>query len=176
MPADLRTPLLHRRSAGALLLVLSLLGSACSATPAVADDRHAIDQALTYADQVRQLGPAELASEIAALGDGGDTPLRQLQLALALVQTHQPVDTARALGLVQRVAAGTEPQATALQPLARLLAARLLEQRRLEDQSDRQAQQIRDGQRRIDQLNERLEAMRAIERSLTPRTPRAPKP
>jgi len=162
--------------AGALLLALSLLGSACSATPAVADERAAVAHVLAYADRVRLLGPAELAAEIGSLGDGGEAPHLQLQLALALVQTHQPVDTARALGLAQRVAASTQPQAAALQPLARLLAARLLEQRRLEDQSDRQNQQIRDAQRRIEQLSERLEAMRAIERSLTPRSPRPAAP
>ncbi len=176
MPADTLPSLRRPRAVAALLLALSLLASACSATPAVADDRVAVAHVLAYADRVRLLGPAELATEIASLGDGGDTPHLQLQLALALVQTHQPVDTARALGLVQRVVASTQPQAVALQPLARLLAARLMEQRRLEDQADRQNQQIRDAQRRIDQLNERLEAMRAIERSLTPRAPRTPAP
>lgn len=176
MPAEHPLSFLRPSAAGALLLVLSLLGSACSATPAAADERAAVAHVLAYADRVRLLGPAELAAEIGSLGDGGDVPHLQLQLALALVQTHQPVDTARALGLVQRVAASTQPQAAALQPLARLLSARLMEQRRLEDQSDRQSQQIRDAQRRIEQLNERLEAMRAIERSLTPRTPRPPAP
>ena len=49
-----------------------------------------------------------------------------------------------------------------------------MEQRRLEDSLERQSQQLREHQRRIDQLNERLEAMRAIERSLTTRPPAAP--
>ncbi len=176
MPADIHPAIARPRFAAALLIALSLLGSACSATPATAQDRVAVEQVLAYADRVRLLGPAELATEITSLGDGGDIPHLQLQLALALVQTHQPVDTARALGLVQRVVASTQPQAAALQPLARLLAARLMEQRRLEDQYDRQSQQIRDAQRRIDQLNERLEAMRAIERSLTPRSSRPTAP
>lgn len=176
MPPDIRPVHARPRLAAVLLIALSLLGSACSATPATAHDRVVVEQVLAYADRVRQLGPTELATEIASLGDGGDVPHLQLQLALALVQTHQPVDTARALGLVQRVAASTQPQAAPLLPLARLLSSRLMEQRRLEDQSDRQNQQIRDAQRRIDQLSERLEAMRAIERSLTPRTPRAATP
>ena len=38
-------------------------------------------------------------------------------------------------------------------------------------QRTRLAQQLRESQRRIDVLNDRLEAMRAIERSLTPRAP-----
>ena len=49
--------------------------------------------------------------------------------------------------------------------------ALILEQIMEEDQADRLAQQLRESQRRIDVLNDRLEAMRAIERSLTPRAP-----
>ena len=45
------------------------------------------------------------------------------------------------------------------------------EQRRLEDLLEKQNQQTRDVQRRLDQTNERLEALKAIERSLTSRPP-----
>lgn len=173
MPADTLPSLRRPRLVAALLLALSLLASACSATPAAADDRVAVAHVLAYADRVRQLGPAELATEIASLGDGGDVPHLQLQLALALVQTHQPVDTARALGLVQRVAASPQAEATPLKPLARLLAGRLQAQRRLEDSNERLNQQWREAQRRIELLGDQLDAMRAIERSLSPR-PAAP--
>ena len=67
---------------------------------------------------------------------------------------------------MQKLLANQTEDARALHPLARLVAARLAEQKRVEDQLERQNQQLRDQQRRIDQLNERLEAMRAIERSL----------
>jgi len=40
-----------------------------------------------------------------------------------------------------------------------------VEQRRVEDDRDKQVQQLRESQRRIDQLNDRIEALRAIERS-----------
>ena len=129
---------------------------------------------LTYSERLRQLNPNDLAAEIAVQGDPGNVPLRQMQLALALMHSPQAVDTARALGLVQRVVGSTYAEATPLKPLARLLAHRLMEQRRLEDTLERQGQQLREHQRRIDQLNERLEAMRAIERSLTTRPPAAP--
>lgn len=127
--------------------------------------------ALLYADRLRTMGPGELAAEQALIGEPGASAERQMQLALVLSQTHVPVDTARALGLLQRVAASSAPEAIELRPLARLLAGRLHEARRLEDQTDRLAQQLRESQRRIDVLNDRLEAMRAIERSLTPRAP-----
>jgi enoyl-CoA hydratase/carnithine racemase len=88
-----------------------------------------------------------------------------MQLALLLSQTRVPADLARALGLLQRVIANPSPEAQPLQPLARALAARYVEQRRVEDDRDKQVQQLRDSQRRIDQLNDRIEALRAIERS-----------
>ncbi|WP_019702690.1 hypothetical protein [Paracidovorax oryzae] len=144
-----------------------------SARPAASLPR----QMLLYADRVRSLPPPELMAEIARLSDAqanaGSPPERSFQLALVLLQTRQPADTARSLGLVQKLLSDSRPAATSLQPLARLLENRLLQQRRLEDQLDRQSQQLKDGQRRIDQLNERLEAMRAIERSLNAR-PGAP--
>jgi len=128
---------------------------------------------LEHAERMRNFPPAELGSHIASMGDPGNNPVRQMQLALALTYTNQPPDTARALGLLQRVINHTAPESATLKPLARLLASRLMNQRRLEDTVDKQSQQLRDSTRRIEQLNERLEAMRAIERSLIPR-PAAP--
>ncbi len=126
---------------------------------------------LEQGERLRSLNPAELQAHIAALGDPGNDPARQMQLALALAHTHQPPDTARALGLLQRVIQHPAPESAELKPLARVLASRLMDQRRLEDTVERQAQQLRESARRIEQLNERLEAMRAIERSLMPRPP-----
>ena len=129
--------------------------------------------ALAYAERLRSLGAGELAAEQALIGEPGGSVERQMQLALLLSQTHVPADTGRALGLLQRLVASPTPEAAELRPLARLLIARLLEARRLEDQTDRLTQQLREAQRRIEVLNDRLEAMRAIERSLTPRPPAA---
>lgn len=134
---------------------------------------------LAYADRTLGASSTELARETARLSDLDESkPSRALRLALVLAQTRQPADTARALGLVQRTLAN--PAAQDLHPLARLLEARLTQQRRLEEQLERQAQQLRDAQRRNDQLSERLEAVRAIERSLTtrpaPAAPAAPPP
>jgi hypothetical protein len=139
-------------------------------TPPVPD---VITALLSYADRLQALSPTDLAAEITTQGDPGNVALRQMQLALALMHLRQPADTARALGLVQRVIAHPGPESLPLKPLARLLANRLADQRKLEDNVERQAQQLRESQRRIDQLNERLEAMRAIERSLTTRPPAA---
>lgn len=128
---------------------------------------------LAYTDRLRAMSGTELSTEITRLGEPGEVLMTQMQLALALLQTHLPSDTARAQALLQKAVAGSGGETPSLQAFARLLVARTAEQRRLEDTVDRQNQQLRDSQRRIDQLNERLEAMRAIERSLTSR-PGAP--
>jgi len=120
---------------------------------------------LAYADKVRPLGAPELAAELSRLGDLVETPAVQMQMAIVLAQTRAPADLARAVGLLQRVIANPSADALPLQPLARALAARYVEQRKVEDDRDKQAQQLRDSQRRIDQLNDRIEALRAIERS-----------
>lgn len=116
------------------------------------------------------------------LGEPADAPTT-LELALVLAQTRQNGDLARALALVDPLArlptasAGMPGNASApWQGLARLLHLRLLEQRRLEEQTERQAQQNRDMQRRIDQLSSQIDALRTIERSLSTRPPGTPPP
>ncbi|WP_186511169.1 hypothetical protein [Caenimonas sedimenti] len=138
---------------------------------AAAPPAHPLEPVLAYADRVRSLPPADLAAEVQRLGDSAYSPERALQFAVALTQSRNSAQTARAQALLQRVLAQADAEARPFQPFARLLAAQLAEQRRVEEQAERQAQQLRDAQRRIDQLNDRLEAVRAIERSV-PAAPR----
>lgn len=91
------------------------------------------------------LGQAEDLRKALALGKGG------AELAQAAAQVDAVAADARA-----------EP----LKQLAFQLSARLAEQRRLQDSIDRLTQQLRDSQRRGDQLNEKLEALKAIEQTL----------
>jgi hypothetical protein len=126
---------------------------------------------LAYAERVRLMQPPELTQEAGRLGDAA-SPEAQIQLSLVLSQLRQLPELIRAQELLARVLGNADAQA--LHPLARLLASRYSEQRRLEEQLDRQNQQLRDVQRRLDQTNERLEALKAIERSLTSRPPAAP--
>lgn len=128
---------------------------------------------LAYADRVRALPAPELLREISRLGNPA-APAEQLQLALLLGQLRQTAELARAQELLSRILSNPSAPAQALQPLARLLAARYAEQRRLEEQLDKQIQQTRDVQRRLEQTRERLEALKAIERSLTSRPPATP--
>ena len=138
-------------------------------TPPAVDDATA--RMLAYAERVRLMQPPELNQEIARLGDAA-SPAAQLQLSLVLSQLRQLPELVRAQELLARVLGN--PEAQALHPLARLLASRYGEQRRLEEQLEKQNQQLREVQRRLDQTNDRLEALKAIERSLTSRQPAAP--
>jgi hypothetical protein len=90
----------------------------------------------------------------------------ELRKALALSQGRGSADQAQAAAQIDAIATSTEPQAEPLKPLATQLAARLAEQRRLQDSVERLTQQLRDSQRRNDLLNEKLEALKAIEQKL----------
>jgi hypothetical protein len=140
-------------------------GPGVAGTPAAP----AVAALLAYADRLRPLNSTELGLEIVRLGDGGPSPAQQMQLALALLQTQLPADSLRAQTLLQRVLSTDTPEARPLHALARLLVAQHAAQRKLEEQAERQSQQLRDSQRRIDQLTDRLDALRAIERSLPSR-------
>lgn len=135
---------------------------------------------LFYADQLRQLPAGELGAEVARLNAAwaasGNAPAQALELALALAQTRNPADTGRALALVEPLARMPSAEQQPWQGLARLLAMRLAEQRRLEDALERQGRELRESQRSVQQLNEKLEALKAIERSLNNRAPAASAP
>ena len=126
----------------------------------------AVEPILVYADQIRPLQGAELAQEIARLAEV-PAPAAQVKLALALAQTRQLYDLVRAQDLLQRVLINASTEARLLHPLARTLSARFTEQRRVEDQLERQGAQLRDTQRRLEQTNDKLEALKEIERSLS---------
>jgi hypothetical protein len=148
-----------------LCLPASAVAPVVPATPLATE---VILRMLAYADRARRMQPAELSQEVTRLGDVV-RPTEQVQLALVLSQLHQLPELIRAQELLARVLANTGSEAQTLQPLVGLLASRFGEQRRVEDQLEKQTQQTREVQRRLDQTNERLEALKAIERSLTNR-------
>lgn len=127
---------------------------------------------IRYFYQIRLLNGPQLTAEIERFDSPPSTGDDRLRLALALVQTLQLAETQRALGLVQDVLEAPDERSETVKPLAHLLGHLLREQRRLDLQNDRLSQQLRDHQRRVEQLNDRIEAMRAIERSLNRPAPR----
>ncbi|MFM9915624.1 MAG: hypothetical protein ACKVOX_07440 [Rhizobacter sp.] len=155
-------------SADAASAPLAALAASAPLDPLTPGDL-ASRQLLAYHEQVRVLAPNDLAQEInrlAALPAASDT---SLELAMALMLTRNGGELNRAIGLVEPLTKGASADQRSWQPFARLLLSRLLELRRLEDLLDKRNQELRDSQRDVKQLNEKLEALKAIERSLAPR-------
>ncbi len=142
-------------------------------TQQAADD--AARRVLGYHERVRQMSAPEVSQELIRLNGAPGGPATTLETVLALGQSRSNGDLARALSLLDSLLRINTPEVTPWQPIARLLAARFSEQRKLEEQLERLNTQLkdnqRDSQRKIDQLNEKLEALKAIERSLTVRPP-----
>ncbi len=137
---------------------------------AVADA--AMRRLFAFHERLRDMGAADIAREQVRLNETPDDPATTLELALLLGSGRGNGDVARALVLLEPLA---RPGAAApWQTMARLLQGRLAEQRRLEEQLDKQGQQLREQQRRIEQLGAQLEALKAIERSLSARPAPAP--
>ena len=137
---------------------------------------------LATEDRFNALNTADLTAE-AARSIEGATIEQQMDQALALSMTHSPGDLGRAQALLDQVLHNNTPQADPWRSLARLLAYRLGEQKRAEDAVERGAQQLReaqrDNQRKLDDVNAKLEALKAIERNLNTRQAppaSAPKP
>ena len=137
---------------------------------------------LATEDRLSALNTADLTAEAARAADPAAIE-SQMDQALALSMTHNPGDLARAQAVLDQVLHNNAPQADPWRSLARLLAYRLGEQKRAEDAAERNAQQLRDAQRdnqrKLDDVNSKLEALKAIERSLNTRqspAASAPKP
>ena len=124
---------------------------------------------LAYFQSVREMSPAELAKELVSLNQQAKCAQVALQKALVLALHHNSADLARAQVQLDSVLKSSEPDAQALKPFAQFLLTSNAELRRLSEQADKLVQQNKDAQRRIDQLNETLEALKAIERGLPAR-------
>lgn len=127
---------------------------------------------LATQDRLSVLNTADLAQEANHPIDPNSVEAAMDQ-ALALSMTHAPGDIVKAQSLLDQVLHNNTPDADPYRSLARLLAYRLSEQRRAEEAADRAATQLRDQQResqkKLDALNDKLEALKAIERNLNTR-------
>ena len=85
---------------------------------------------------------------------------------MLLGQVRGPMDLYRALALLEAVLKSGDPAAASLHPLARTLANQYQERLKLEMQNEKLAQQLKESQRRSGELQEKLDALADIERSL----------
>ncbi len=148
--------------------VPQLPAPACEPPPALDPVEEAARHVVDYQARLRTLPQQDIARELARIGEPNN-PAATLELALLIGQTRNPADTVRALNLLDGVLRSTAPEVIPWQPIARVLAVRYAEQRRVEELLDKQKNELRESQRRIEQLTSQLEALKAIERSLTNR-------
>lgn len=124
---------------------------------------------LSYHQSLRRMSQGELLKELSGLSLQKRSPRVAVQMGMVLMLTRGGGDLARAQTLLDSVATATDLEAAPFRPLAQLLSSNCAETRRLYDHADKLATQQKDNQKRIDQLNEMLEGLKAIERTLPAR-------
>lgn len=128
---------------------------------------------LHYAAYTRNLAGKPLAEEtervrLAYAADKSDFRLLQYTMVLS-VPAATAADRRRAQQLLDPLAQPGDGRDSELLALASLMRANLAEYRRLEDGSHSQAQRAREEQRRAEDLENKLESLKDIEKSLLPR-------
>lgn len=141
-----------------------------AAVAAPAADK-ALGELLDFQSRARLLKPAELARALAEPDAAQGSVGAALRRAMLLAAQRGAGDLARAQALLDAVAAPDTPDGPALKALARFLSAAAGDARRQDEAQDKLALQVREGQRRNEQLAEKLEALKNIERALSMRTP-----
>lgn len=160
-----------RRRIAAALLCLAMAG--CAGQQALSRphrfDEMGVEPVLSYYQTLTRMNAAELGRErthLAALPGNANT---QMRTALLLGLTRGAQDLGRALALLEGIMKSTDPAAIALQPLARLLAENYAERQKLDAQSERLMAQAQEGQRKAIELQEKIDRLTEIERTLPSR-------
>ena len=182
----------HYHRCWALIGVVHLL-AACTTQPPVPEDTEpepppatataaatvnetAMLPLLGYYHLLQRMSPAELARERQTLASIPSSPSVNLRQAMLLgMPARTTADLSRALTLLDSLQRTHTPEAASLHPLARVLATQYQERIKLERQNDGLAQQLKDTQRKRDELQDKLDALTAIERSI-PIRPNTGKP
>lgn len=173
---------------GGVAMLAGLLLSACTTVPVTAtnpaaqtretrrDEReNALVPTLAYYQMLHRMSAAEIGRERQVLAALPVSPNSQVRMAMVYGHPRGPQDFPKALGLLEGVLKSTDPTAIELQPLARLLIDNYIERQKLEGQLEKQSQQLKESQRKTVELQEKIDNLADIERTL-PQRPRAAKP
>jgi len=131
---------------------------------------------LSYHQSLRRMSQGELLKELSGLSLQQRSPRVAVQMGMVLMLTRGNGDLARAQSLLDSVASSAGTEAGPFRLLAQLLSSNCAETRRLAEHADKLAVQQKDNQRRIDQLNDMVEGLKAIERTLPARPSPNPGP
>jgi uncharacterized coiled-coil protein SlyX len=124
---------------------------------------------LNYHQALRRMSQGELIKELSGLVQQKRSPRVAVQMGMVLMLTRGNGDLARAQTLLDNVANSTENNSAPYKSLALMLSSNCAETRRLAEHVDKLTAQQKESQRRIDQLNEMLEGLKNIERTLPTR-------
>jgi hypothetical protein len=176
------------RALGSLLIVLSLaLTGGCASTPREATSIElevetpelspvpVPMQPMSYYQLLSRMTLAELGRERMVLAALPRSPNTQLRLAMLFGYPRAQQDLGRAMAQLDSVLKSKDPAAIALQPLARLLADNYAERQKLEANLDRQGVLLKESQRKATELQEKIDDLADIERTL-PARPQAVRP
>lgn len=157
-----------------LILASSLLLAACAA-PAPDAPTSSIklihsasntDELLAYNVHLRKLPAAELGRELQRVNGYPAGPSNTVRRAMVLSLTRDPIDLAKAEAQLWNVMGDNSVEAEKLKPLVQLLLGYYADLRRVADNAEKSSVQAKEAQRKVDQLNDKLEALKNIERSL----------
>lgn len=136
-------------------------------------DETAMLPLLGYMQLLARMTPKELQREKKVLTTIPETPTVHVRMAMLLGEVWGPMDLPRAIALLEGVLKSGEPAAASLHPLARALVNQYNERLRLQLQSEKLvaqneklARQLHESLRRGLELQEKLDALANIERSL----------
>lgn len=124
---------------------------------------------LSYHQSLRRMSQGELLKELSGLMQQKRSPRLSVQMAMVLMLTRGGGDLARAQGLLDNVANSTAAESAPFKSLAQVLSSNCAEMRRLADTADKLVAQQKESQRRIEQLNDMVEGLKNIERTLPAR-------
>ena len=128
-----------------------------------------LTELLAYQSALRLMTPSELVKAQLDLAKADHAPSNTIRRAMLHASVRGAGDLARAQALLEPLATATGKDAQLLAPLVQLLSGQYAELRRQDESIDKLNAQLRDAQRRNDLLNEKLEALKNIERSLSVR-------
>ncbi len=128
-----------------------------------------LTELLAYQSALRLMTPSELVKAQLDLAKADHAPSNTIRRAMLQASVRGAGDLARAQALLEPLLTATGKDAQLLAPLVQLLSGQYAELRRQDESIDKLNAQLRDAQRRNDLLNEKLEALKNIERSLSVR-------
>ena len=134
-------------------------------------DESAMLPLLNDLQRIQRMTAQELLRERNILTATAPTPSTHLRMAGVLGQSRSPQDLARALTLLDGVLRTNDSASVSVHPLARILAASYQERQKLQMQNDKLTQQLGESVQHGTELQEKLDALTAIERSLPVRPP-----